>query len=113
MGKKHIMVVFITVAMVLTVSAADTNKGAEKITINGGSFGDIVDFPHHKHQAALADCNKCHNLFPQKANVIVGMKAAGKLKKKQVMDQCRDCHKAMNKANQKSGPLSCKQCHKK
>lgn len=113
MHKKLIMVVFIILATVLTVSAADENKGAEKITINGGSFGDIVDFPHHKHQVVLGDCNKCHDLFPKKANVIVEMKAEGKLKKKQVMNQCLDCHKAMKKANQKSGPVSCKQCHKK
>lgn len=112
MDKKLVMIILIGLAMVFAVSAADENKGAEKITINGGNFGDI-NFPHQEHQKALGDCSKCHKLFPKKAGVIVEMKTAGTLKKKQVMDECRGCHKTMAQAGQKTGPLSCKLCHQK
>ena len=60
----------------------------------------------------LGDCDLCHNLFPQKAGSIVQMKAAGTLKKMQVMKQCQGCHKEMAKSGQEAGPVKCGECHK-
>ncbi len=86
------------------------NKGAEKILIQGGASGNI-DFPHHKHQNTLSDCNICHAQFPQNSGAIDSLKKSGKLEKKGVMNTCLKCHRDMAKAGKKTGPTSCKQCH--
>ncbi len=112
MGKKIIMCVLVGAVMIAAASAATENKGSDKITLNGGNKGD-VNFPHYIHQNTLGDCTKCHTLFPLKANAIEDLKTAGILKKKQVMKQCRNCHKQLAKAGQKAGPVSCKKCHQK
>jgi cytochrome c-type protein NrfB len=82
------------------------NKGAADMMLQGGKPGD-VPFAHHLHQSNLGNCDLCHNLFPQAKGSIDKLKAEGKLKKKEVMDQCRDCHK------EKQGPIKCSECHKK
>ena len=101
---------FFTVILLSAIAMADQQKGAEKMILKGGSSGD-VEFPHRTHQNALADCGKCHNLFPQTANAIQSAITEGKLIKKQVMNQCRDCHRDLKKEGLKTGPTSCKKCH--
>ena len=97
-----LLAAFITVAQ---------EKGAEKMDLEGGSRG-MVPFPHHVHQNALKDCNLCHAVFGQEAGVIEKMKAEGKLEKKQVMNKlCTKCHKEGKKAQAKTGPVTCNQCH--
>ncbi len=91
---------------------ADQNKGAKEMLLFGGNKGDVV-FPHYMHQSLLEDCNKCHNLFPKTKGSIEKLKANKKLKIKQVMKQCRNCHKANKRAGKKAGPTGCKACHSK
>jgi hypothetical protein len=87
------------------------NKGAADIKLPGGTRGP-VPFPHHQHQNKLVDCQICHSLYPQKAGIIEELKAAGTLKKKQVMNkQCTKCHKEKKKEGIKAGPTSCAKCH--
>jgi hypothetical protein len=94
------------------ISLATENKGAEIILINGGKARDI-HFPHHRHQTALENCDICHTLFPKKVGGIAELKAQGKLKKKQVMQEhCIDCHKKMRAEGRKTGPRSCARCHR-
>ena len=57
-------------------AAAVENKGAEIISLDGGSRG-AVSFPHQRHQNALGDCNVCHALFPQEPGAIVRLKQEG------------------------------------
>ena len=110
---RHFIAALILVALGACAAAAIENKGAEQITLDGGSRG-VVPFPHFRHQNALADCNACHNLFPQQQGAIVRLKHEGKLVGKQVMNKhCIKCHRAEKKAGKKAGPLSCSKCHQK
>lgn len=91
---------------------AEEPKGSESITLQGGSMGSIT-FPHHIHQAIFIDCKPCHDLFPQESKIVERLKTEGKLKKKEVMDMCRACHKDLAGKGQKTGPIACMDCHKK
>jgi len=97
--------------LITVLSLAVENKGADRISLPGGKRGD-VPFPHHLHQDNLEDCTICHDTFPQQKGVIEKMKADGQLKKKRVMNTlCTKCHKEKKRAGQKTGPVTCKQCH--
>ena len=103
----------ILIAVGVCGAAAVENKGAEIISLDGGSRG-AVPFPHYRHQNALGDCNVCHALFPQEPGSIARLKQEGKLAGKQVMNKhCISCHRAEKKAGKKAGPVSCTQCHTK
>lgn len=107
------MMVFIVVLSLLFISAAPSeNKGAPDITIDAASKGKVA-FPHRRHQESLGDCNLCHTLFPQEPNIIRKKITEGSLKKKDVMDHCRDCHKKKSTVGEKAGPTSCAKCHPK
>ena len=93
-------------------SIAVEDKGAESIAMNGGSRGSVA-FPHGRHQGVFVDCMPCHEIFPKESQVIDKMKAEGKLKKKEVMNMCKKCHKDLSKKGQKTGPVVCKDCHQK
>jgi hypothetical protein len=112
---RRVMILFISAAMVWIagLSIAETNNGAKEMVIPSGNQGD-VKFPHHQHQEALKDCMLCHDLFPQQAGAISDLKQKGILAQKQVMNkQCVKCHKARKDAGEKSGPVTCTQCHAK
>jgi hypothetical protein len=112
----QLLVVSLLVAALITgfsvvLAMADQNKGAASIEINAGKKGK-VPFPHRQHQDRLDDCKICHSVFPQKPGSIAELKAAGKLKKKYVMNKlCTKCHKEKKRAGQKSGPTKCTTCH--
>lgn len=72
-----------------------------------------VPFPHVSHQEVLGDCNICHSLFEQKPGAVSQAITEGKLKTKQVMNHCRDCHKSMRDEGKKTGPTQCSACHQK
>jgi hypothetical protein len=94
------------------VSALE-NKGADQMVLEGGTQG-MVPFPHHRHQDALRDCNLCHAVFPQEKGSIEALKAQGLLKKKEVMNKlCTSCHRQKKRTGEKSGPVTCKECHVK
>ena len=105
-----ILMIGIILAPLLLIAAQ--NRGAEEMLLSGGKKGD-VPFPHSIHQVALEDCNKCHDLFPQIPGSLEKLKANKKLETKQVMKQCRNCHKAKKGAGEKTGPTGCKACHSK
>jgi hypothetical protein len=104
-----VLVVVLATAGLFMVAQAQ-NKGASDIVLNGGKSGN-VPFPHHRHQEVVADCNACHELFPQQSGVIDELKATKKLQKKTVMNNCQKCHRKTKKAGMKSGPIGCKKCH--
>jgi hypothetical protein len=114
--KRKLLVVSLLVAALIAafsvaLTMADQNKGAANIKINAGKKGN-VPFPHRQHQDRLDDCKICHSVFPQKSGSIAELKAAGKLKKKYVMNKlCTKCHKEKKRAGQKSGPTKCTTCH--
>ena len=105
-AKPIIPLMIVGISFVLFKTAVAQNKGAADMVLQGGKPGDVL-FPHHMHQSALGNCDLCHNLFPQTKGGIDKLKAEGKLKKKEVMDQCQACHR------QKTGPIKCSECHKK
>jgi len=94
-------------------------RGSGRIGINFVSAIFALVKAYHEnpfdvlHQDTLGDCNLCHNLFPKVAGSIESLKDKGSLKKKATMDQCVDCHKNKEDKDKKSGPTSCKGCHKK
>jgi hypothetical protein len=94
--------------------ATEAGKGADAMALDGGSRGR-VPFGHHRHQAALDDCNLCHAVFPQEAGSIERLKADGTLKaKSDVMNKlCINCHRAKKTAGAATGPLTCAQCHQR
>ena len=96
----------------LFMTALGQNKGAANMVLQGGKLG-IVPFSHHLHQNAINDCNTCHTLFPQVAGSIEKLKAEGKVKKKEAMDQCVECHKKGTTTGGKALPTKCSECHKK
>jgi len=116
--KIKLLVVSLLVAALIAgfsvaLTMADQNKGAANIKINAGKKGK-VPFPHRQHQDRLGDCKICHSVFPQKPGSIAELKAAGKLKKKYVMNKlCTKCHKEKKRAGQRSGPTKCTTCHLK
>jgi hypothetical protein len=111
-GIAVVMIVFL-VGLAAALAAAEQNKGAEKIELEGGTRG-LVMFPHRQHQDNLADCNACHDLFPQEAGAIEKLKAEGTLKRQQVMNkQCIHCHKDRKRAGETTGPLTCSKCHQR
>ena len=110
---KFLVATCILVSTGVCGAVALENKGAELLSLDGGSRGAVA-FPHHRHQNALGDCNVCHTLFPQEQGAIIRLKQEGKLASKQVMNKhCINCHRAEKKAGKKAGPVSCTQCHKK
>ncbi len=92
--------------------AAEDNSGAAEMILDGGDRGNIT-FPHSRHQNTLGVCGKCHDLFPKKSGAIQEMISQEKLAKKQVMNNCKNCHRDMKKAGEATGPTSCKKCHDK
>lgn len=115
MGSRSIAVLVaagcLAVAAVSGVCVAAVRSGAESITLYGGSTGN-VPFPHRQHQATVGDCAVCHSVFAQTAGAIDEMKAAGTLKKKQVMNkQCIQCHRQKKQNGENSGPTTCRSCH--
>jgi len=112
MFKKAIIVGVSILALSFVGTAFAGGNGAETMVLKGGSKGD-VSFPHKLHQDKLNDCEACHKLFPKEAGAIQKLIAAGTLKKMQVMNNCKSCHKEAKDKGQTAGPTSCKGCHNK
>ena len=114
--KFRILLILVAVILSLTggaivLSVANQDMGPIDIELHGGTRGN-VPFPHHRHQETIGDCDLCHTVFPQKTGSIEELKAKGELKKKYVMNKlCTKCHKEKRRAGEKSGPVTCKQCH--
>ena len=105
-------IIAISVVSLANFTKASSEKGAETMALKGGSRGDIL-FPHGKHQGVTVDCLPCHGLFPKKSESIGTMQTEGKLKKREVMNMCKGCHKELKNEGGKAGPTSCNGCHKK
>jgi len=87
------------------------------------SFGDLerppVVYLHEKHSDAVEkqnkDCSVCH--LTEESRQSIKFKRLKDTTKKQIMDlyhaECIDCHNQTAAANQKSGPVTCGQCHRK
>jgi c(7)-type cytochrome triheme protein len=112
MNRKLIIFLMPGLFFFLFTTAAGQNKGAANIALQGGKLGS-VPFSHHLHQNAIRDCNICHTFFPQVAGSIEKLKAEGKLKKREAMDQCVECHKKETATGSKALPTKCSECHKK
>ena len=111
MKRKLIISLILFFFLLLSTTAVSQDKGAANTVLQGGKLGS-VPFSHHLHQKLLGDCNICHKVFPQTAGSIEKLKAEGKLKKKEAMDQCGECHKK-EAATSKALPTKCSECHKK
>jgi len=111
MKRKLIISLILFFFLLLSTTAVSQDKGAANMVLQGGKLG-IVPFSHHLHQKLLGDCNICHKAFPQTAGSIEKLKAEGKLKKKEAMDQCVECHKK-EASTSKALPTKCSECHKK
>ncbi len=110
MRKVILYTIVLAVAVFCSTTYSGENTGAAEITISSGKKKSI-NFPHKTHQTVLKDCSICHDTFPKEQSSISKMIESGSLKKKQVMNKCKKCHKKMKKAGQKTGPTSCGSCH--
>lgn len=112
---KYLVLMSVIILIIPTCTVfGDTavKKGEKEMVLQGGTRGNVA-FPHERHQKSLGDCQKCHSIFPQDKGSIQKMIGEGKLKKKAVMDHCKDCHKEMATKGEKTGPTSCSKCHDK
>jgi c(7)-type cytochrome triheme protein len=112
MNRKMIILLLPGFLFFLVAIAVGQNKGPANLVLQGGKLGS-VPFSHHLHQNIIGDCNICHTLFPQAAESIEKLKAEGKLKKREVMDRCVECHKKEAATGSKAAPIKCSACHKK
>ena len=113
MNKRFFPTILISVFIVLQAPATFAySNGAEEMVLKGGSRGEVF-FPHGRHHGVTVDCLPCHGLFEKESEVIAKMQTEGKLKKKEVMNMCKDCHKELASKGEKAGPTSCSGCHKK
>ncbi len=113
MKRKIFVLIIFNFTLFVSLVGIARDRGAKDIVINGGKKGDIP-FQHHLHQDTLSDCNVCHSIFPQKKSIIKELKDKGRIKKKEIMDVCKNCHKVKKKAGGKTGPTWwCKSCHTK
>ena len=108
---RSIAILVIGMLVISFLAFAEEDRGADQISLFGGTRGE-VPFPHYLHQNKLEDCKICHDTFPQESGAIEKMKADGQLKKKHVMNKlCTKCHREKKSAGEKTGPITCKQCH--
>ena len=76
-----------------------------------------VRFPHDTHTAApsFQDCNGCHRSEDRKGFSFAEMPEG--VSKRAAMDTwhkaCMDCHKDLVKNGERSGPMTCGECHPK
>jgi hypothetical protein len=107
---------WVVLAAMMTVAAAASatqDRGMDRMTLAGGSRGD-VPFPHHRHQDAIESCEVCHETFPRQAGAIEALKRAGDIEPKHVMNRlCTKCHREKRRAGEKSGPTTCGDCHER
>lgn len=91
----------------------ESGKGPEKPVIIKAEKGD-VPFSHAEHSSVIGGCGACHSLFPPKSGQIEALKAKGKIKDKDVMNMCRDCHGKLMASDKETGPTAdCLGCHSK
>jgi cytochrome c-type protein NrfB len=112
MLKKAIIIGIAVLSLAFVGTAFAGGMGAANMTLDGGSLGNVA-FPHHLHQTKLGNCNICHKLFPKEAGAIKKGIADGSLKKKQVMNNCKECHQKYKDEGKTAGPTACMGCHKK
>ena len=105
-------IITVSVFLISNTSFSTPEKGAESMVLNGGTRGEVT-FPHGIHQGVTVDCLPCHGLYPKEAKIVGTMKGEGKLKKKEVMNMCKNCHKDLASKGQKAGPTACSGCHKR
>jgi len=104
-------------------SASPDKPRADIITIDAlKSFGDLerppVIFLHEKHSDAVEkqnkDCSACH--LKEESRQSIKFKRLKDTAKKTTMDlyhaECIDCHNQTAAVGQKSGPVTCGQCHR-
>ncbi|MCG8615770.1 MAG: cytochrome c family protein [Desulfobacterales bacterium] len=113
MSLKRFACILAGLGMLLLPVLGTAGEGRETMSLYGGKSGPVA-FNHHLHQTVVEDCSVCHKDFPQEEGALEATKKSGALKKKQVMNKtCVKCHRAKKKAGEKTGPVSCKKCHKK
>jgi hypothetical protein len=120
---KKLLLIFVTVAFTVVMGAmflSAAPAAPEKVTVKEfQKKKPAVTFSHKLH-ADKFGCKECHHKWkggdatPQKCSECHKAKKEGKkpAAKKAFHKQCKGCHKKMKKAGKKTGPTSCKKCHK-
>ncbi len=115
-----VAVVFVFSAMAV-VTAAESNKGAEKYTIDKCQKrkGPVL-FNHWQHQKIQGvTCKTCHHKA-EEGKAIKSCLQCHQCKKGEAPaakmafhKTCKGCHMKMKKAGKKTGPTGCTKCHVK
>lgn len=105
---KKLIMLLALVAFVGSVSfVAFAAEGPAEIKLPA-KMGEVT-FPHHAHQAKVADCTTCHHngVDAGTCTSCHGVKPEAPKAKDAFHKQCKGCHQ------EQGGPTSCKDCHKK
>lgn len=103
---KKLAMVFALVAFVCGIfSYAVAGEGPAEIKLPA-KMGEVT-FPHHAHQAKVADCTACHHngVDAGSCTSCHGVKPEAPAAKDAFHKQCKECHQ------KNGGPTSCKACH--
>ncbi len=132
-GISAIIILVLTCLMFLTVGVLTAADMPDTVTINTEGYKkDIkgpVDFSHMKHATEYgAECTACHHEYEDGKNIWdadVPVKKCidchdpnenqGNAKKLMLAyhNNCRDCHKEVNKEGKNAPDKSCDDCHAK
>ncbi len=106
-------------AVSFALTAGEMPKAPEKVTIKEIQKKKPPVTFNHKAHAEKFGCKECHHKWkgegtPQKCSECHKAKKSGKAPKakKVYHKRCKGCHKKMKKEGKKTGPTSCKKCHK-
>ena len=115
-----VMVAFLAVGVVAFAAPAPPTGDLKIVKAAGAEKKPAVNYNHEKHMASAPDCKSCHHTWDgegavKKCSECHKAKKDGKALdiKKALHKACKDCHKDMKKAGEKTGPSSCKGCHVK
>ena len=119
--KKLVVLLMAVAFMVVSASLFAMPKAPEKVTINEVQKRKPAVTFNHKAHADQFGCKECHhkwkggNAVPRKCSECHKAKKEGKIPsaKHAYHKRCKGCHKKMKKAGKKTGPTSCRKCHKK
>ena len=115
-----VMVAFLAVGMVAFGTPAGPADDIKIVKAKGAEKKPVVTFSHVKHAEVAPDCKTCHHTWKGEGDLAkcsechLAKKDGKKLDSKNAAHKtCRGCHRAMKKAEKKTGPTPCKGCHKK
>lgn len=126
-------VVILSIALLIGGGILIAKDAPDEINIKADAFEKYkkgaVKFTHKKHNVDYKiACTECHHVYKEGKNIYKEgdpvqkcsechdvKKSEGKKKKLMLAfhKNCQGCHKELEKAEKKTGPVKCNKCHEK